>query len=195
MQIDIRKIIKEELAKALREEEMAGGGSGSPSKKLSRAAINHLENTIKIENDPYDEATPGHTIEGAASGESISKAFIASEEPPTDFENDDQMYRHGELGSVELWVGTYRKEPKVFSKTGESLDGYFVCEYTGMGWHYVAGPFSSEEEAKQKGVEIAKEKGMKTYKEIESSGSDEDMLKEFIKKALRTKILSKKRSR
>lgn len=161
----LKKIIKEEIEQAM--------GDSSASKKLSRNAIRHLENNFSVEHDPYEEGPSiGHVADEYETGTELPKDFIATEESPNKDEmDDDQRYRHAELGNYEYWVGTYKnweapESEKIYKKTGESLDGYFVIEHTGTGWNYIAGPFDSAEQAKSEGAKLAKDKGMITYDEL-----------------------------
>lgn len=177
----VREAVEDEMGLSGSEDSQSATGSSTPKKQLSRAAIRHLENSnFDVEHDPYDNGPSiGHVAEEIGQegndGEpmKLPESFIATEEAPNkDKMDDDQRWRHADLGNYEYWVGTYRnwqapESEKVYKKTGESLDGYFVIEHTGTSWNYIAGPFDSAEQAKSEGVKLAKEKGMIPYDELE----------------------------
>ena len=197
----IREAIEDEMSKGGEEEEYYDPPAKTyiqPTGKLSKQAIKHLEhNNFAIEYDHYNDTLPGHVYDDYKE-QNVPETFIATEKSPEEYEDDDAAYRHGELGNNELWVGTYAGDEKVFRKTGENLDGYYVCEEHGMGTRYIDGPFESMEEAKQKGVELAKKHGMVTYDELKKDSAEDEedeglSLNESMKKRFRTLANLRKR--
>jgi hypothetical protein len=169
-QTQLKRIIVEELQKVMQE-----GGSFPQLRTESEKKF--VSQYIDVEYDDY-ETTPGWVADMIVNSHILAPdAFIASApEEDIDPDDDEAMYRRGEMGTEELWVGKVgdveirSQNPKVADRYRAMLEttrGFHVVTATGMGWYYEAGPFQSFDEAKQAGFQIAKEKGYQTAEEID----------------------------